>query len=411
MAGSPIPSYNLDEADRIEYCAKSVDGYFNENSVGEFLKSGFFWGQMKYNPFLWMMAGTSGTGQHISSMMRRHEGGFSRCFLTSSLSILPVTENYTYPTDSDEFLNPNKDVPANDISSLSKKAVSDSNSSDKHPIWLSQQFAQEINLDADEIWSKLLVCYKNNTESARAAFLSSQVDCPEIEGQISTFKGNIYNSLATATPKEYPYVDNRRQFPYFRESFGKYDENRSEESNKRAADYERNFKSKDPTVHPLISQVALQILIKMYLNDGSRIFNRDYDTRKLSDQYRNLFKNTLNVLLTVNNNSCVPMGLYPNAGWAAWSYMRERVLFARERLTPVYEHYNDPKLGSYGEHSTESRRDAFFEDFSPNYGVVTSNCLPAANLPAIYFEEADNLLERFSEADPVIFNINIVSEK
>lgn len=431
FARPQVSTYALSQLDREVYCAKVVDGYFHEGDLGEKAWSAFTWGQDKYNPFIWIMTGDSDRYPQVKRMMTWHPGGFRRCILTSSLPVLDVNDqcadklqqlSETDPSGdlksrfcfskNKKFLSEGSDVPASIISAFSKKSIIDSNNISKVPAWGTVDFALEINQAAEMLWNKLLSCYSQNAEGARLAFIENKPQCPELKSDITIFKANVYNSFMQTEPKEYIYVDNRLQYNYFRSNtaIGGINIPIEDEEMQKVLVYERNNKSKDMSVHPLISQVALQILINMYLNDrSSALFNRNAKATKLSNNYKQLFKNSLNVLLTVNNNSCIPMGLYPNAGWAAWSLMRERLLFALERQKPIFTReleHND----SLGRRSLKMYQELFFKALNSHYGVVTSNCLQG-NLPPEYFNQSQDILKEFNIADSETFNLNPLGDK
>ena len=153
-----------------------------------------------------------------------------------------------------------------------------------------------------------------------------------------------------------------------------------------------------------------KILINIYLNDtSSALFNRTARASDLSENYKRLFKNSLNTVLAVNNSSCTPIGLYPNAGWTAWTLMKERLLFALERQKPYFSRELEQN-DRLSKRALKTFHDLFFKAFNSHYGVVTSNCTQG-NLPSEYFSRGNDILKEYYAADKGMFSINPLKDK
>lgn len=268
--------------------------------------------------------------------------------------------------------------------------------------------------EALNIWKELLECFDGDTHSARAAFAFNltgvnclgKTESRSLQQKINLFKANFHNALLSNEQRQISlgdYHDNRLQHGYF---FNDYagDEGSLSLRSINFKVYRESYKRlKTIQIHPLISQLALQIMVKFYHEAGPNdFFKLNSKFRFPNQQYLNLFNNSLRILLEVNNSPGAIMGLWINAGWATWIAMSERlVLFAHK----LYEFKgNTATLVSGAAHKGNFKM--FYGRFLTNFRVVTSS-MQQANLPHIYFSESEKLLEQYFDMEDPYQNIKI----
>lgn len=414
LAAGAVTGYNLNNKDVYNFCVNEVndrskDGlkdYLDEDSIKLIL--------LGWNPGYWIGKGIgtlAGWPTRKSIENGANRAAILRCINTTRLQIIG---NWI----SSQNLN---------ASSLLKQGL-DTNTADfvaDSPDATTSQDdffyrMYEFTKTAKHIWQELLICFDKNGDLARTAFTSANqplvcngdIDPSTLAKNISLLKANFYNFLTQTESKPISindYFDNRLQYDFFISSDDMFapisNSFMSPDATAKATHFIRMYNSfktlKTPiVVHPLLSQLSLQILAKFYLNAGPNDFFKINSKFQIyNKQYLYLFNNALRVLLIVNNSPGQHMGLWPFAGWTVWTAMNERLLLFANKP-------KDPE--NISKEDLRANYKNFYYRYLTNFGVVTSNITPN-NLPEIYIKESNNLIKEYYKMDDPYQNINIAN--
>ena len=174
----------------------------------------------------------------------------------------------------------------------------------------------DLNLQAADLWEKIMICADQNPEVARYSYFRGEFNCSnglEIKDSIKNYVTSVRMQLTTSYKKP---IELKTKSA----ALITYSISRGEKL------YESRYTSL-PSYHPLYTQALLQILVDIFpAGSSDRVSLQDYQRRiGIKDsQETTLFIQNLSQLDDLWPKGLLPMGLWPTAGFTAFSQVQSK---------------------------------------------------------------------------------------